>query len=676
MAQAFEWQNYPPERLLVERFLITSGFHPEQRRIIEQLVQGKRVLAIQRTGWGKSLCYQMASLYYPHLTVVFSPLKALMRDQCQRCNTVYEISSAIVSSEFSEEENKETLELAVAGKLKILFIAPERLSNTLWQSYSPHILISMIVIDEAHCISTWGHDFRPHYRRIVTLLNAIPHSVPVLALTATANERVEQDILQQMGGSVLVMRGTMQCLNLYLHVLHVKGDQEKLGYLAETLPHVSGPGIVYTATQKDAEVVAAFLQYQGINAEYYHAGRDESVRLDIEQKFMSNQYHVVCSTNALGMGIDKSNIRFVIHYQVPGSPIHYYQEMGRAGRDGAISRCILLYNPDDLTIQKHFIDNAKPDSRQYERVLSLLKVSPDGLGEHEILRRTGFARTTLRNILADLEDQGFVERDRRKRYIAIVRHGSLNFAEYDSVRIQKMRELEAIKNYTDLHCFMEYLTTFLGDQPGYRCGICGYCQPTNFPSITVSQRMQEQVINFLEKQLLPHIEKRGEHEEGWALSYYGMTSIGKFVRSCKYENAGPFPFELVERAVEVIRSRYPIGIIDGIVSVPPTKSGKLVENFAWQVAVSLSLVYIPAVVKIRNTREQKDCTNWLQKADNVKDAFEIKPSHAIVGRTLLLIDDIYDSGRMLREIGRVLIQAGASAVYPFALVKTKHSDDQ
>jgi len=155
-----------------------------------------------------------------------------------------------------------------------------------------------------------------------------------------------------------------------------------------------------------------------------------------------------------------------------------------------------------------------------------------------------------------------------------------------------------------------------------------------------------------------------------------MTRIGKLVRACKYENAGSFPAELVERATEVIRDYYPIETIDAIVSVPPTKSGKLVENFARQVATSLSLTYIPAIVKIRSTKEQKDCTNWLQKADNVKGAFEIKSFHAIAGRTLLLIDDIYDSGRMLREIGRVLIQAGASAVYPFALVKTKHSDDQ
>src|SRR6202521_2739588 len=174
MTSAVTWQSNSPEQLLRERFHITTGFHAGQRDIIEQLVQGKLLLVIQRTGWGKSLCYQMASLYYPHLPIVFSPLKALMRDQCQRCNEVYAIPSAIVSSDFSEDDNKATLEQAVAGSFKLLFIAPERLDNFNSQTSVPKMPISMIVIDEAHCSSPWGHDFRPHNRRIVRLLSALP----------------------------------------------------------------------------------------------------------------------------------------------------------------------------------------------------------------------------------------------------------------------------------------------------------------------------------------------------------------------------------------------------------------------------------------------------------------------------------------------------------------------
>jgi ATP-dependent DNA helicase RecQ len=351
-----------PERILVERFDISSGFHPGQQEIIGLLLQGKRILAIQRTGWGKSLCYQLASLYYPHLTIVFSPLKALMRDQCQRCNDGYRIPSAIVSSDFTETQNNVVLEQAINGQLKLLFIAPERLNNALWQRYVHKMSLSMIVIDEAHCISTWGHDFRPQYRRIVELLNVLPQNTPVLALTATANKRVEADILEQMGTEVVVVRGTMCRPNLHIKVLHLQGNHEKLHYLGQLLPSLPGTGIIYTATQRDAEVVAAFLAYRGFSAEYYHAGREDDVRREVEEKLMSNACKVVCSTNALGMGIDKRDLRFIIHYHVPASPIHYYQEIGRAGRDGNISQCILFYDPVDLEIHAHFIRTAKPSA--------------------------------------------------------------------------------------------------------------------------------------------------------------------------------------------------------------------------------------------------------------------------------------------------------------------------
>ncbi len=680
---AVTWQNYPPERLLLERFHISTGLHPGQRDIIEQLVQGKRVFAIQRTGWGKSLCYQMTSLYYPKLTLVFSPLKALMRDQCKRCNEVYAIPSAIVSSDFSEEENRVTLERAVAGYFKILYIAPERLSNALWQSYVYRMRISMIVIDEAHCISTWGHDFRPHYRRIVTLLRALSDRVPVLALTATANKRVEQDVLQQIGESAQVVRGAMRRPNLHLNVVTLSGDQEKLSYLGEALPQWPGTGIIYTATKSSAEMVAAFLPKQGVEAEYYHAGREDDIRQDIEQKLMANQYKVVCSTNALGMGIDKPDVRFIVHYHIPASPIHYYQEMGRAGRDGKDSVCILLYDPADLLIQEHFIRNAKPEGKAYETVLFQLRMNPQGLRESDIMRRAGFSQSAIRTILADLEDQGLIRRDSKNpTYTALERLGSIDFSDYDSVREQKLHELADIQNYATLQtCYMGYLTSYLGDLPGYRCRTCGNCHAANFPLIKPSERIQGAAAYFLEEELLPRIEKRGSerhpvHEAGWSLSYHGDSRVARLVRASKYENAGPFPLSLVIRAAEMIRTRYPIAEINGIVSVPPTKSGSLVEVFARQVADRLGVEYLAVIVKVRQTGEQKSFTNRLQKEDNVKGAFSVPSREPVTGRTLLLIDDIYDSGYMLREVAKIFMQAGARAVYPFTITRTVHSDDQ
>lgn len=674
------------DRFLVERFGITTGFHEGQLDIIEHLVRGRRVLAIQRTGWGKSLCYQVACLRYPYLTVVFSPLKALMRDQCQRCEDGYEIPSAIVSSDFEEEENEKTLKNAASGKLKLLFIAPERLRNELWQRYVLQMRISMIVIDEAHCISTWGHDFRPDYQRIVKLLNAIPAKTPVLALTATANQRVESDILAQMGEGVQVVRGTMIRPNLHLQVVQVNGDDEKLCYIAQALPTWEGTGLIYTATQRDAEFVATFLTSQGVVAEYYHAGREDATRQIIEYKLMNNHYKVVCSTNALGMGIDKRDIRFIVHYHVPASPIHYYQEMGRAGRDGNSAQCVLLYDPADMAIQEHFVRIAKPEGKQYTRVLELLRSVPQGLRESDLMRRTGMTASTLRKILVDLEDQALVERQPKGAYVPTVRTEEVDFSAHDIVRAHKLDELNDIRKYAGYDsCYMEYLATYLGDQPGTSCGACAHCLPSEFPLVEPSESVYSAVTQFLERDSLPLIEMRTErrgfkklvlHENGYSLSYYGTSRLGKLVKEAKHTGMGTFAEVLVTSAVEVIRERYPIQQISGIVCVPPTKSGTLVEDFAQRVAAQLGISYLSVLNKVRVTREQRECTNWRQKQENVGGAFRVQSAELVRGRTLLLIDDICDSGHTLRAVGQALVWAGARAVYPFTIARTRHAEDQ
>src|SRR6266567_3530287 len=363
-------------------------------------------------------------------------------------------------------------------------------------------------------------------------------------------------------------------------------------------------------------MVAAFLQHQGLAAEYYHADREGTLRQDIERGLMTNQYKVVCSTNALGMGIDKADLRFVIHYHVPASPIHYYQEVGRAGRDGKVAWCILLYDPADLAIQEYFIRTARPEGKCYQTVLSLFHSNIEGLRESDIMRVTGFSQTTTRIVLADLQEQHFIERYAKDRtYTAVARLGQLDFSAYDIVREQKQRELSDIQNYAQGEgCYMEYLTTYLGDEPGYQCRTCGHCRASNFPVVKPTKRMQAAVTHFLEEEFLPRIEKRGTmknpvHEAGWSLSYHGNSRIGKLVRASKYEDAGPFALSLVIRAAEVISSHYPLESINGIVSVPPTRSGILVESFTRQVATRLGAEYLSVMTKVHPTQEQKYLKN-------------------------------------------------------------------
>ena len=315
--------------------------------------------------------------------------------------------------------------------------------------------------------------------------------------------------------------------------------------------------------------------------------------------------------------------------------------------------------------------------------LSLAETKSDGLDQNEIIRVTGFSQTATRIILKDLEDQQFIERDAKGRYLTVLAHPKqISFSDYDIVRQHRLDELNVIEDYAWYRgCYMAYLTTYLGDPPGHVCGVCGHCQLANFPTIQISSRIRKVVLQFLENEHLPQIEKCGTphnpiHQAGWALSEHGNSRIGQLVRACKYEGGGPFPLSLVMRAVEVLYTRYPIAEINGIISIPPTRSGLLVENFARQVAATVNREYLPALAKIRDTLEQKSLKNRLQKEDNVKGAFVVPSPQLVAGRTLLLIDDIYDSGKMLREAGRTLMQVGARVIYPLTITRTLHSDNQ
>ena len=477
----------------LKRIFGLDHFYDEQWRSIERILRGERILMIERTGFGKSLCYQFPATQFDGITVVFSPLIALMRDQvrslCERG-----IPAAYINSEQSYEENQNSIQRALNGEIKILYIAPERQENEEWVEATRQLKLSMVVVDEAHTISTWGHDFRPSFRRIINLVQLLPQSLPVLATTATATKKVQYDIEQQIGGRLTTIRGNLIRPNFQLQVVKVQSEDEKMIWLAENLNAINGTGLIYTGTRIDTEVYANWLRFVGINATDYNAGFDADTRKSIEQGLMQNKWKCIVSTNALGMGIDKSDIRFVIHTQMPASPIHYYQEIGRAGRDGKPTRIILFYNEKkengndvatDSLLPLSFVEGSRPTTNKYQKVISLLQEEP--LSEREVLKKANLKTNQLRVIKADLIDQGIIKEvlyGKIKKYEYQYNAPALNTDSFEALREAKLKDLHAMEEYiyTDMPR-MKYLCSFLDSDETVEYS---NCDNTNLERITVS----------------------------------------------------------------------------------------------------------------------------------------------------------------------------------------------
>lgn len=713
-------------------------FYDEQWEAIDRILRGERILMIQRTGFGKSLCYQFPATQFPGITVIFSPLIALMRDQVRSLNEKG-ISAAYINSEQSHEDNTRVIEKALNGKIKILYIAPERQENQEWIDATKDMNLSMVVIDEAHTISTWGHDFRPAFRRIINLVQLLPKNLPVLATTATATKRVQEDIEVQIGGRLTTIRGSLSRENLYLQVIRVNSEDEKMTWLASNLNNLKGTGLIYTGTRVDTEIYAQWLRDCGIAAIDYNAGYDADTRKDVEKGLMENRWKCVVSTNALGMGIDKSDIRFIIHTQIPVSPIHYYQEIGRAGRDGLPTRIILFFNenknkengtPADYSLPYSFIENSRPRIEKYEKVIDLLKEEP--LSEREIMKKANLKQNQIRVIKADLIDQGIIREVRygtkQKKYEYLYKAKKLDVSKFEELRKAKIRDLDSMVGYvyTD-RPRMEYLCRFLDSDENVRYTNCDNTnieklrveyneeistklelfRDSYFPKLELADfklksgtglkvrmpypnrievlRNNEIVgtyfkeINYSdfnkdEAYILRDLYNKLQHSasrltDGYAASYYGVSNIGAALHRSKYEGGGDFPDFLLKKTLSVFGKKYRDIKFDLVLYVPPTNSGNLVKNFATKFANTIKVPILHDLTKTRITKEQKMYQNTYNKQDNVKDAFTID-SELVRGKTILLLDDIYDSGATLKEIGRTLTEKGAKWIVPIVIAKT------
>ncbi len=349
---------------VLKQYFGYDRFRPGQEELINAILQGQDVLGIMPTGAGKSVCYQVPALVLPGITLVISPLISLMMDQVKALNQAG-IHAAYINSSLTEGQVSKALQLAGEGRYKIIYAAPERLETNSFMNFALNAPISMVTVDEAHCISQWGQDFRPSYLKIVKFINSLPRRPIVSAFTATATAVVKDDICCVLGlRSPKVLITGFDRENLYFEVRHIrKKDMEVLNYVKD---HSGESGIIYCATRKNVDNLCAFLEEMGMPSTKYHAGLSSDERKRNQEDFLYDVKPVMVATNAFGMGIDKSNVRYVIHYNMSQSLENYYQEAGRAGRDGEASECILLYSPQDVMIHQFLIDN-KGENQEYTR---------------------------------------------------------------------------------------------------------------------------------------------------------------------------------------------------------------------------------------------------------------------------------------------------------------------
>ena len=664
------------ERKLKQIFKI-SEFYGTQWIVVDKILKGQRVLLIEKTGFGKSLCYQFPATQFEGTTVIFSPLIALMRDQVQKLQSLG-INAKCINSNQSDEENSQIIQEAKQNKIKMLYIAPERMENAEWLHTARTMKLSMVVVDEAHCISVWGHDFRPAFRRIINLINFLPIHFPVLATTATATKRVEEDIKVQIGKNITSVRGNLLRPNLHLRVVKVDSEDEKRIWLGENMHRINGTGIVYTGTRVNTEIYTKWFEYFKISAIAYNAGFDADSRKTIEQGLLNNAYKCVVSTNALGMGIDKPDIRFIIHTQIPVSPVHYYQEIGRAGRDGKPSLIILFYNPkEDVTLPLSFIEEDRPAPEKYQRVIDALK--SERLGQHGIIKKANLKQIQMRVILADLMEQGIINEvleSKNKKYEYKFNAPQLNTTAFEALRQAKLKDLNEMISYAETdQCRMKFLCDFLGDSLNENCKKCdndtGRCI-----QISVTKEWTQKLEDF-QQAYFPILDvqtTRTNLVTGVAASYYGFSNVGQAIHRCKYENGGDFPDWLLKLTLKAYRKYYGNEKFDLVLYVPPTESGGLVKNFAEKVAKALKFSFSHRLRKTRQTKSQKSFQSSISKSDNIKDAFEYVPADDIRGKSILLIDDIFDSGATIKEIGKHLTKLGATKIAPIVIAKTVGGD--
>ncbi len=673
-----------------------AEFRDGQWEAIESLIErNARLLVVQRTGWGKSLIYFLATRLLRDRgsgpALLISPLLALMRNQIVAAERLG-IRAVTMNSSNRDEWGFARSELR-ANRVDILLVSPERLAN---DEFRERVLlpivdrIGLFVVDEAHCISDWGHDFRPDYRRITRVLQSLPPNIPVIATTATANDRVVEDVVAQLGPRLRVIRGPLARSSLRLQVINLPCPSARMAWLVEHVPNLPGSGIIYALTVRDVQMVAYWLQERGIDAHPYWGGLDTASRENLEQRLLENDVKALVATTALGMGFDKPDLGFVIHYQRPGSAVHYYQQIGRAGRALRQANAILLAGAEDQEIVDYFIDTAFPPESYAEEVLAVLNLAEGGLRPGEIEQQVNLSRGRIESVLKQLAVESPAPVSKLAgRWVANPVHYRRDDAKIEQLTQLRRHEQERMLAYCQgRECLMAFLQRELNDPSSGPCGRCAFCLGQPLVPEGYSTKLANEAAKFISSNDHP-IEPRKQWpldalaRQGWtgtiapelrtasgrALCAWGDDGWGRLVRDGK-ATGGRFNDALVRAAAQLVRERWrPHPYPTWVTCVPSLTNPKLVPDFARRLAGALKLRFVPCITKTRQTAQQKTMLNSYHQARNLAGVFSVSPWRGI-GGPVLLVDDMVDSGWTFTVVAATLRQAGSGPVYPLALAVT------
>lgn len=666
-----------------------ADFRPKQWEAIDKLANKKeQLLLVQRTGWGKSTVYFIATHALRNEgagpTLIISPLLSLMRDQIKNAEAELGLEAITINSR-NEADWEDLYAKILDGTCDLVLISPERLKN---QDFQENILsemqngFGMLVVDEAHCISDWGHDFRPDYQRVTRLLNGLPDDVPVAATTATANDRVVEDITEQLPG-LQPVRGNLVRESLQIQAINMGSREKRLAWLAENLPQKQEAGIVYCLTVDDVNRVAEWLRKQGFNVRSYHGGLDTEKRQKREQHLLENEVDALVATNALGMGFDKPDLRFVFHFQRPQNLIRYYQEIGRAGRDLDTAHAVVLSGPDDDDTAEYFIETAFPSASDFDATLEVIESSAEPPSSWDIRKESDGSNVSRCLKILQVEgviqksDDGYVRKDAEWDYTG---------EKFDEITAQRYEELERIQTFMETeHCLTLYIDNQLDGELSDPCGRCANCAGDFYPRTIQDDALIDQAIDHYQESGIETIKNRkhrytesgdrrkipDQHrlETGRNLSVLGAPGWGTAVEEGKF-GTGRFDDALVEAAAELIQADWiPEPTPEWLAFVPSASTEGIVQDFAERLGAALQLEVVDCVQRVRDTTLQEQLNGSFEKCANVRNAYAIDGS--VEPGPVLLVDDIVASRWTLTEVGLQLSKSGVETVHPFALARRR-----